>query len=166
MRLHPPPRYAAPITQNEPTHSGEDTTMRSITHKHQNPMQTTTSTTLASSAARGRRGWRRARKLALGVAAVVLAMTGTTLLAGAVAKTRLKAKYPPIGQMVDVGGYQLHLVCQGTGSPTMILEAGAGGFDLHWTRVQPEVARTARVCAYDRAGYGWSDRSPRPRTAA
>lgn len=103
--------------------------------------------------------------MSLGTAAVVLALTSTTLVAGAVAKARLKADHPPIGQMVDIGGYRMHVVCQGSGSPTVILEAGAGGFDLHWTRVQPEVAKTARVCSYDRAGYGWSDRSPKPRTA-
>lgn len=68
--------------------------------------------------------------------------------------------HPPPGQLVDVGGYRLHLHCTGTsvpGAPTVILEAMAGGSSPNWAWVQPEVAKAARVCSYDRAGYGWSD---------
>ena len=63
----------------------------------------------------------------------------------------------PPGRLVDVGGRTLHLHCVGTGSPTVILEAGASSFALDWSLVQPEVARNQRVCAYDRAGSGWSE---------
>jgi len=66
----------------------------------------------------------------------------------------------PPGRLVDVGQRKLHLHCVGTGSPTVVLEAGASSFALDWSLVQPEVARNRRVCAYDRAGSGWSD--PRP----
>jgi pimeloyl-ACP methyl ester carboxylesterase len=59
-----------------------------------------------------------------------------------------------------VGGRKLHLYCTGHGSPTVILEDGAGSFAIDWALVQPEVARTTRVCSYDRAGYGWSDPGP------
>jgi pimeloyl-ACP methyl ester carboxylesterase len=69
------------------------------------------------------------------------------------------AEVPP-GKLVDVGGRKLHLYCTGQGSPTVILEAGAGSFAIDWALVQPEVARTTRVCSYDRAGYGWSDPGP------
>jgi pimeloyl-ACP methyl ester carboxylesterase len=72
--------------------------------------------------------------------------------------------YPPPGQMVDVGGYRLHLLCVGTGSPTVVLDAGLGGTSLDWSLVQTEIGLTTRVCAYDRAGLGWSDNSPQPRT--
>ena len=66
--------------------------------------------------------------------------------------------YPPPGQLVDVGGHRLHLHCVGTGSPTVVIEAGLGDWSATWSdRVQPEAARTTRVCAYDRAGLGWSD---------
>ncbi len=112
---------------------------------------------------RGKRPW--LRKLTLGFVALLFAFTSVALVAGAAAKASLRTKYPPIGQMVDVGGYRMHIGCAGTGSPTVILEAGAGGLGLHWALVQPEVAKTTRVCAYDRAGLGWSDPSPRPRTA-
>jgi pimeloyl-ACP methyl ester carboxylesterase len=71
--------------------------------------------------------------------------------------------YRPPGKLVDVGGYRLHLYCTGEGGPTVLLEFGLDGSYLDWYRVQPHVARFARVCSYDRAGYGWSDPSPRPR---
>jgi pimeloyl-ACP methyl ester carboxylesterase len=73
-------------------------------------------------------------------------------------------RYPPIGQMVDVGGHRLHLYCVGEGSPTVVLEAGHGFVALAWTMVQPEIANTVRTCAYDRAGLGWSELGPNPRT--
>jgi pimeloyl-ACP methyl ester carboxylesterase len=73
-------------------------------------------------------------------------------------------RYPTPGQRVDVGGYSLHVHCVGEGSPTVVLDAGLGGFSLDWSLVQPELAATTRVCAYDRAGYGWSDPSPHART--
>ena len=74
--------------------------------------------------------------------------------------------YPPPGQMVDVGGYRLHINCVGTGSPTVVIEAGMGDWSASWSsRVQPEAAKTTRVCTYDRAGLGWSEPGPLPRTA-
>ncbi len=73
--------------------------------------------------------------------------------------------YPPPGQMVDVGGYRLHINCTGEGSPTVVIESGWGEMSASWGWVQPEVARTTRVCTYDRAGMGWSEASPQPRTA-
>jgi pimeloyl-ACP methyl ester carboxylesterase len=73
--------------------------------------------------------------------------------------------YPPLGQMVDIGGYRLHINCTGAGSPTVVIEAGLGGWSLPWNSVQEEVAKTTRVCTYDRAGMGYSEASPLPRTA-
>jgi pimeloyl-ACP methyl ester carboxylesterase len=73
---------------------------------------------------------------------------------------------PPSGQLVDVGGYRLHLACQGGGGPTVVMEAAIGETGLLWSLVQPAIAKTTRACVYDRAGLGWSDPSPRPRTAA
>jgi len=96
---------------------------------------------------------------------VVLILTLGTGIAGAIAKSNLAKQYPAPGQLVDVGGYKLHINCTGQGSPTVILEAGMGNYSLFWAYVQPEVAKYTRVCSYDRAGYGWSEPSPRPRTA-
>jgi pimeloyl-ACP methyl ester carboxylesterase len=67
--------------------------------------------------------------------------------------------------MVDIGGYELHIYCMGTGAPTVILEAGMGSNSLDWSLVQPEIAKFTRVCSYDRAGTGWSDASPLARTS-
>ena len=71
----------------------------------------------------------------------------------------------PPGEMVDVGGYRLHINCMGEGSPTVILETGSGVLSLSWYPLQEQIAGFTRVCIYDRAGYGWSDPGPKPRTA-
>jgi pimeloyl-ACP methyl ester carboxylesterase len=63
----------------------------------------------------------------------------------------------PPGRLVEVDGRKLHIHCTGNGSPTVILEAGASAFAIDWALVQPDIARTQRVCSYDRAGHGWSD---------
>jgi pimeloyl-ACP methyl ester carboxylesterase len=79
------------------------------------------------------------------------------------ARARDAKLYQPPGRLIDVGGYRLHLNCAGEGGPTVVLEDGLEGSYFDWYRVQPEIARFARVCSYDRAGYGWSDTSPRSR---
>ena len=70
--------------------------------------------------------------------------------------------YPMPGQLVDVGGHRLHLSCTGSGSPTVVLEPGAGAMSSSLGWITPEVARDTRVCAYDRAGRGWSDPADAP----
>jgi pimeloyl-ACP methyl ester carboxylesterase len=75
------------------------------------------------------------------------------------------AGFPPPGQLVAVDGHQRHLFCTGTGTPTVILEEGAGGASLNWVWIQRMVAATTRVCSHDRPGYGWSDPSDTPRDA-
>jgi Predicted hydrolases or acyltransferases (alpha/beta hydrolase superfamily) len=72
----------------------------------------------------------------------------------------------PPGMLADVGGYRLHIYCLGQGSPAVILDAGLGGSSQDWKRVQSGLAATTRVCIYDRAGYGWSDPGPLPRTSS
>ena len=79
-------------------------------------------------------------------------------------RSEIAATSPP-GRLVDVGGYKLHLWCTGDGAPAVILDAGLGGTSAGWGFVQPEVARFTRVCSYDRAGMGYSDPGPSPRTA-
>ena len=96
---------------------------------------------------------------------VVLVLAIATLIAGSVAKANLAKQYPAPGQLVDVGGYKMHINCTGQGSPTVILAGGSLEYSLFWALVQPEVAGFTRACSYDRAGYGWSESSPRPRTA-
>lgn len=97
---------------------------------------------------------------------VILVLVLVILAAGTVAKSNLAKGHPAPGQLVDVGGYKLHIHCMGEGSPTVILEAGFGESSSSWLFIQPEAAKTTRACSYDRAGYGWSDPSPHPRTAS
>jgi pimeloyl-ACP methyl ester carboxylesterase len=91
---------------------------------------------------------------------VILGLLGATYQAAA-GKADEK-RYPPPGQLVDVGGYRMHIHCMGEGSPTVILEAANMGTVSNWAWIQPEIARTTRACAYDRADLGWSDLSPTP----
>lgn len=101
--------------------------------------------------------------LSLGVLVILLALAGASYQAIA---TRLDARrFPENGRLVDVGGYRLMLNCTGAGSPTVILEAGWGDVSVEWRAVQPEIAKFARVCSYDRAGYGGSDPGSMPRTS-
>jgi pimeloyl-ACP methyl ester carboxylesterase len=65
--------------------------------------------------------------------------------------------YPMPGQLIDVGGHRLHLSCTGSGTPTVVLEPGAGGMSSNLGWIAPAVARDTRVCVYDRAGRGWSE---------
>ena len=74
------------------------------------------------------------------------------------------AANPPPGRLVEVGGHKLHIWCTGSGAPSVILESGLGGSSADWGFVQPEVAAFTRVCSYDRAGMGYSDPGPSPRT--
>lgn len=81
-----------------------------------------------------------------------------------VARYRNDHRYPMPGQLVDVGGHWLHIHAIGEGQPTVVLEAGLGESALTWADLQPQIAKFTRVCTYDRAGQGWSDPGPQPRT--
>lgn len=102
-----------------------------------------------------------------------LALSSALALVGVIYQvnaTRLnQQKYSPPGRLVDVGGYRLHIYCSGpegaSGGPTVVMDAGIGECSLGWGLVQPEIARFARVCTYDRAGLGWSDSATTPRTS-
>jgi len=69
------------------------------------------------------------------------------------------------GRLVDVGGFRLHLHCSGSGTPAVVMDAALAGSSISWSLIQPDVARLTRACSYDRAGFGWSDAGPMPRTA-
>jgi pimeloyl-ACP methyl ester carboxylesterase len=70
--------------------------------------------------------------------------------------------YVAPGQLVDVGGHRLHLHCAGSGTPTVVLESGLGETGAYWGWISTALALETRVCAYDRAGRGWSDSAPVP----
>lgn len=97
------------------------------------------------------------------VAAVVLLGQGCAH-AQAAREADIMAKFPAPGRMIDIGGRRLHLDCRGEGAgPVVIIEAGAVASAIHYRKAQAAMAPTARVCAYDRAGMGWSDPAPGPR---
>lgn len=103
-----------------------------------------------------------------GLAAVVLLLVGAGATYQATATAIDQRRFPPPGQLVDVGGFQLHLHCLGeaeAGSPTVIFDAGAGRWSIDWRLIQPAISQTTRACVYDRAGLGWSETSPHPRTS-
>jgi pimeloyl-ACP methyl ester carboxylesterase len=89
-------------------------------------------------------------------------LAGLTLQSVATALER--REFPRPGPLVNVGDHQLHMHCLGSGVPTVILEAPAAGMSAAWGWVQPAVAERTRVCSYDRAGLGWSERPERAYT--
>ena len=100
------------------------------------------------------------------VIGAVFALFGLLFLAAftveKISLAQLPEKYPPPGEMVDIGPYSLHLYCTGDPSakPAVVVSPGSGGNVVDWALVQPEVARFARICAYDRFGSGWSFGDP------
>jgi len=114
-----------------------------------------------------KRGWIRwlKRIVLAGVVLVVLLVLAGTVYEWSASRADAR-RFPQQGRSVDIGGFRLNIDCTGTappGTPTVILESGAGVPALGWKFVQPDVAKFTRVCSYDRAGYGWSD--PPPATA-
>lgn len=104
-------------------------------------------------------------RIALALVVLMLALIIAGCAYQAIGEWSDAREYPPPGNLIDVGGYKLHLNCTGTGSPTVILDALFPGQVSNWVWVQPQVAQETRVCAYDRAGHGWSDPGPAPRDA-
>jgi pimeloyl-ACP methyl ester carboxylesterase len=90
-------------------------------------------------------------------------------IAALVAATASTAQSPaptpaPLGKMVDLGGYRIHLYCTGSGKQTVMLSPGGGDFSFAWYLVQQRLQNSARVCSYDRGGSAWSDPGPQPLT--
>ena len=108
--------------------------------------------------------WLWTKRVLIGLSSllIVAAIAGATYQWAAT--RRDLAATPPPGRLVDVGGHRLHIWCTGSGTPSVILETGLGGSSADWGFVQPEVAGFTRVCSYDRAGMGYSDPGPSPRT--
>ena len=94
---------------------------------------------------------------------IVLAAAG--MIYENIAEVRDRRFNQPAGQLVHVGGRNMHIDCSGQGGPAVILDSGLGDSYLSWRKVQPEIAKFTRVCSYDRAGIGYSEPSPSPRTA-
>jgi pimeloyl-ACP methyl ester carboxylesterase len=105
------------------------------------------------------------RLVVIGVAGVTILLAAAGALYQSLASALDRRAHPMPGQLVDVGGRKMHIYCLGKGTPTVILDSGLGDSYLSWQKVQPKIAQFTRVCSYDRAGLGYSDSSPRPRTS-
>lgn len=110
------------------------------------------------------KGWLRLRRIALALLAIPIALITLGASYEALMAAGDAQRYPPPGRLVDIGGRRLHLHCVGGGGPTIVFESGHAGTSIDWTLVQRQLAGEARVCAYERAGLGWSDPGPLPRT--
>jgi pimeloyl-ACP methyl ester carboxylesterase len=76
-----------------------------------------------------------------------------------------RAPLDPPGRLIDVGTHRLHVHCSGEGGPAVVFDAALGGSSISWMLVHTAVATFTTACSYDRAGFGWSDAGPVPRTA-
>ena len=96
-------------------------------------------------------------------------MIALVLVAGIVyeqiGRRRDRTRPPQIGRSVNIGGRSLNIFCSGEGEPPVIFESGGAGPGLGWEPFQTEVAKFTQACWYDRAGEGWSDLGPFPRTS-
>jgi pimeloyl-ACP methyl ester carboxylesterase len=102
-----------------------------------------------------------------GIIAVLLALLFAGLAINQrMALARMRAALPAPGELIDVAGHAFHLNCLGSGAPTVLIDAGNGSFSLEWTPIQRELSAVARVCTFDRPGYGWSAPGPAPRDGA
>ena len=112
--------------------------------------------------------WRKAVLLGVGLLLAQAALLAGGAFYQSAAAAADRRQFPPPGKLVELDGYRLHLNCTGQrreDTPTVIIEGGLGAPSLMWSLVQPSIAAYARVCSYDRAGQGWSEASPLPRTA-
>jgi len=109
--------------------------------------------------------WRKVtERIVLSLVIVVAAAVAFSSAYNAIAMQIFWARHPAPGSFYQVNGHKMHLYCTGTGSPTIVLEAGWGVSSpvLGWGDFQPDVAKITRVCSYDRAGLGWSEPQPGP----
>jgi pimeloyl-ACP methyl ester carboxylesterase len=97
--------------------------------------------------------------------ALILLLPALGFAYASVMSAREANDFSPPGKLVDIEGYWMHIHCIGGGSPTIVMDAGLGGWSADWSLVQPLTAGVSRVCTYDRAGMGWSDGRPTVRDA-
>jgi pimeloyl-ACP methyl ester carboxylesterase len=103
------------------------------------------------------------------ILATVVVLAALAVIAGVVYQAlgtlADRRRHPPFGRLVDVGGHRLHIFRAGEGQPQVVFDAGLPGTTLSWCYVQPRVSAFSATASYDRAGLGWSDAGPAPRTA-
>jgi pimeloyl-ACP methyl ester carboxylesterase len=103
--------------------------------------------------------------LLIGLAVLFLLAVANSLVGNALSTQRWLRRPLPQGDRVDVGGYRVYALCQGEGKPTVVLETAVNSLSLEWWPIQQELIKDANVLLYDRAGNGWSEKGPFPRTS-
>ena len=109
---------------------------------------------------------RRLLNVLKGVVIVIVAALVAGVVYEQLGRRRDRRRLPQIGKSEDIGGRTLNIFCSGTNGPPVIFESGGDGPGLGWEPMQTEVAKFTEACWYDRAGIGWSDPGPYPRTSA
>lgn len=105
-----------------------------------------------------RPAWRKiAERIFLSFFVLLAIFFGASSSVNAIRLYYVRVTNPPPGALYNVDGCRMRINCTGSGSPTIVLEAGSGGDGLVWGGVQPVLSKTTRVCSYDRAGLGWSE---------
>ena len=105
-------------------------------------------------------------RIALGLACLLVLIVLVGAGYEAAGRRRAARDFPPAGKLVDIGGRRIQLDCRGTGSPTVVFEAGLDfSGSLSWSAVHDSIAQATRACAYSRAGIMWSDPTDGPQTA-
>ena len=99
----------------------------------------------------------------IGLAIVLLILVG--MIFEQIGENHDRELLPQVGTSIDVGGHKLNISCAGKGSPAVVLDGGAGEPGYSWLGIQRELAKTTLTCWFDRAGEGWSDPGPFPRTS-
>jgi len=102
----------------------------------------------------------------LGIALFILVSILAGIIYERIGRRRDLKDVAQVGRSIEIGQRTLNLYCSGEGSPTVIFESGAGAPGYSWVNIQREVAKFTKACWYDRAGYGWSEPGPQPRTSA
>jgi pimeloyl-ACP methyl ester carboxylesterase len=102
------------------------------------------------------------KRIALVIGVLIVAIVLAGVIYEQIMRARAKSEFPVQGRLLDVGaGRRMQIDCRGTGSPTVVFEAGLDTIgSLSWSAVQDAIASTTRACAYSRAGVMWSE----PRT--
>ena len=105
------------------------------------------------------------RRIMLGALLLVVFLAAIGFIYENISEARDRRFNPMTGTMVNVDGHKMHIDCIGEGTPAVTLDAGLGDTYLSWRKVQPEIGKFTRVCSYDRAGLGYSQTAPGPRTS-
>src|SRR5215471_5727433 len=107
----------------------------------------------------------RLRRIFVGLLLTVLLLAVAGFLCENIFEARDRRFNKMEGRLVEVNGHKMHVVCEGEGTPTVILDSGLGDSYVSWRRVQPQIAKFAHVCSYDRAGMGYSEPGSKPRNS-